>query len=57
MANHAPGKKDVPLPVGSYWSQMAGEGHVTKCISKTDCLFFSVQSGKFDFALVEELKK
>ena len=31
--NGLPGSKDVPLPVGSYWSQKGGERHVTKCIS------------------------
>ena len=26
------------------------ESHVTECLSKTECLFFLVQPGKFDFA-------
>lgn len=47
--NHAPGAKDVSLPIGSYWFQKGEEAHVTKCISKTDCLFFLVQPGKFDY--------
>jgi hypothetical protein len=50
MANHAPDTKDVALPVGSYWFQKGGENHVTKCISKEDCVFFIVQPGPFDFA-------
>jgi len=50
MANHGPDAKDVPLPVGSYWYQKGGENHVTKCLSKDDCLFFITQPGPFDFA-------
>lgn len=56
-ANHAPGARDVPLPVGSYWFQKGEEAHVTKCLSKTDCLFFLVQPGKFDYAPAEQGKK
>jgi len=47
--NHLPGEKDVELPVGSYWFQKGEEAHVTKCLSKTDCLFFIVQPGVFDY--------
>jgi hypothetical protein len=53
-ANHLPGEKDVPLPTGSYWFQKGEEAHVTKCLSKTDCLFFLVQPGKFDYVLTEK---
>ncbi len=52
--NHAPGEKDVPLPAGSYWFQKGEEAHVTKCLSKSDCLFFLVQPGKFDYVLTEK---
>jgi hypothetical protein len=38
-----------PLPVGSYWFQRGEEAHVTQCLSETDCLFFIVQPGKFDY--------
>jgi hypothetical protein len=48
-ANHPVGAKAVPLPVGSYWYQTGEEAHVTECLSKTECLFFLVQVGKFDF--------
>jgi hypothetical protein len=48
-ANGPPNQKDVPLSVGSYWFQRGEEAHVTKCLSKTDCLFFSIQPGKFDY--------
>ena len=46
--NGTPGSVDVPLPVGSYWSQKGGELHVTKCISPNECIFFINQSVKFD---------
>lgn len=47
--NGRPGEKDVRLPVGSYWFQRGEEAHITKCVSKTDCLFFITQPGKFDY--------
>ena len=37
------------LQAGSYWFQKGEEPHVTKCVSKEDCLFFIVQPGKFDY--------
>ena len=46
--NGTPGSVDVPLPVGSYWSQKGGEPHVTKCISPNECIFFINQTVKFD---------
>lgn len=46
--NGPPGSKDVPLPVGSYWSQKGGESHVSKCISSNECIFFISQTIKFD---------
>jgi len=46
--NTVPGGKEVPLPVGSYWSQKGGERHITKCISPNECIFFINQSSKFD---------
>lgn len=49
-ANHPPGATAVALPVGSYWFQTGEEPHVTECLSKTECLFFLVQPGKFDYA-------
>ena len=53
--NGTPGSVDVPLPVGSYWSQKGGELHVTKCISANECIFFINQTVKFDD--IEESKK
>lgn len=40
---------DVPLPVGSYFFQKAGEFHVTKCISPNECIIFLSQGSKYDF--------
>jgi len=52
-ANQLPGGKIIPLPAGSYWFQKGEEAHVTQCLSKTDCLFFIVQPGKFDYVPVK----
>jgi hypothetical protein len=41
--------KNRPLGPGSYWFQMGGEDHVTKCLSEVDCVTFLSQSEKFDF--------
>jgi len=41
--------KDQPLAPGSYWFQKGGEDHVTKCLSKVDCVIFISQADKFDF--------
>lgn len=41
--------KDRPLEPGSYWFQQGNEDHVTKCLSKVDCVTFVSQSDKFDF--------
>ncbi|MBL1276276.1 MAG: DUF4437 domain-containing protein [Ectothiorhodospiraceae bacterium] len=46
--NLIPGGEEVPLPVGSYWSQKGGERHITKCISQNECIFFINQTVKFD---------
>lgn len=48
-ANGATEKDAKPLVSGSYWFQRGEEVHVTQCLSKTDCLFFIVQPGKFDY--------
>lgn len=48
-ANYAPDGKPTALPPGSYWFQRGEENHITRCLSKTDCLFFIVQPGKFDY--------
>jgi hypothetical protein len=48
-ANDPVGAAPKPLPVGSYWFQRGEEDHVTRCLSKTDCLFFIVQPGRFDY--------
>jgi len=48
-SNHPVGAQADPLPKGSYWFQRGEEAHVTECLSETDCLFFIVQPGKYDF--------
>lgn len=48
-ANDPVGAKPKGLPIGSYWFQRGEEPHVTRCLSKTGCLFFIVQPGKFDY--------
>lgn len=48
-ANDPVGATPKALPVGSYWFQRGEEDHVTRCLSKSDCLFFIVQPGKFDY--------
>ncbi len=50
-SNHPVGEEAVPLPAGSYWFQRGEEAHVTECLSETDCLFFLVQPGKFDYII------
>jgi hypothetical protein len=50
-SNHPVDAEAVPLPTGSYWLQRGEEAHVTECLSKTDCLFFIVQPGKFDYVI------
>lgn len=52
--NGRPGDKDIRLPVGSYWFQRGEEAHITKCVSKTDCLFFLTQPGKFDYVPMQQ---
>ncbi|OYY90180.1 MAG: hypothetical protein B7Y45_08865 [Sphingomonas sp. 28-66-16] len=48
-ANGPVGAPSKPLPVGSYWFQRGEEAHVTACLSTSDCLFFIVQPGSFDY--------
>jgi hypothetical protein len=41
--------KNRPLGPGSYWYQKGGEDHLTRCLSKVECVTFLSQSEKFDF--------
>ena len=55
VANGAGAKtQDTPLPPGSYWFQKGDANHVTKCLSKNECVVFLVQPGKFDFIAAEK---
>ena len=56
-SNHPVGAEAEPLPKGSYWFQRGEEAHVTECLSETDCLFFIVQPGKFDYVIDETANK
>lgn len=49
VVNGKPGSQEIPLPVGSYFFQKAGEPHITRCISPNECLVFLNQSSKYDF--------
>ena len=40
---------EIRLPAGSFYKVPAELGHVSKCVSKTDCITFLYQDGKFDF--------
>lgn len=42
-------KKPIRLKKGGYFAVIAGTPHVTKCVSKTECVFFSVMDRPFDF--------
>lgn len=41
--------KEVLLAEGSFYKIPAGLGHISKCVSKVDCITFLYQDGKFDF--------
>ncbi|NOT86309.1 MAG: cupin domain-containing protein [Methylococcaceae bacterium] len=49
VANGVPGSKMEELPVGSYYFQKGGEGHISKCLSANECVLFLSQPGKFDY--------
>jgi len=40
---------EVVLPQGSFYKVPKNLPHVSKCVSKTDCVTFLYQDGKFDF--------
>lgn len=48
VANERQARPDRPLGPGSYWYQRGGEPHVTKCLSRADCLIFVTSRGAFD---------
>jgi quercetin dioxygenase-like cupin family protein len=56
-SNHPVDAEAEPLPKGSYWFQRGEEAHVTECLSETDCLFFIVQPGKFDYVIEQPTGK
>jgi len=54
IAVGADASTEIELPTGSYYKIPAGLPHVSKCISKVDCVTFLYQDGKFDFLPVEQ---
>ena len=51
---NADSTNDVVLPAGSYYQIPAGTAHVSKCVSRVDCVTFLYQDGKFDFQRVSQ---
>jgi quercetin dioxygenase-like cupin family protein len=49
IAEGADPSTEVMLPAGSYYMIPAGLAHISKCVSKTECVSFLYQDGKFDF--------
>ncbi len=57
LTNVAPGADPslgVKLPAGSYYEIPAGLAHISASVSKTDCVTFLYQDGKFDFLPVSQ---
>ena len=57
IANIAVGadpSSEVELPTGSYYKIPAGLAHVSKCVSKVDCVTFLYQDRKFDFLPISQ---
>lgn len=54
VAVNAEPSLEVPLSKGAFYRVPAGIGHVSKCISKIDCVTFLYQDGKFDFVPVSQ---
>ncbi|WP_422376090.1 cupin domain-containing protein [Roseibium sp.] len=55
---HMPSSQDTApakvLKAGDYYEIPAGLAHLSKCVSKTDCVTFLYQDGPFDFLPVGE---
>ena len=49
VAVDAAPQTEVLLPRGSFYRVPAGLAHVSKCVSRTDCVTFLYQDGQFDF--------
>ncbi len=57
IAEGAEPSTEVLLPPGSYYMIPAGLPHISKCVSKTECVSFLYQDGKFDFIPVDNMKQ
>ncbi|RDH80711.1 MAG: hypothetical protein DIZ80_16930 [endosymbiont of Galathealinum brachiosum] len=55
IAKDAKLSSEIQLPAGSYYMIPANLPHISKCISKVECVSFLYQDGKFDF--ITELKQ
>jgi quercetin dioxygenase-like cupin family protein len=54
MTDGFDGEANPPrLGPGSYWYVPARAVHITACVSKVPCLFYTHSDGKFDFALAQ----
>ena len=52
LVHQAHGRQSGPetrLPAGSFYKIPAHVPHVSKCVSRTECMTFLYQDGKFDF--------
>lgn len=45
---------EIALAEGAFYKVPAGIGHISKCISKVDCVTFLYQDGKFDFVPINQ---
>ncbi len=45
---------EILLPEGSFYKVPAGLAHISKCVSRTDCVTFLYQDGKFDFLPISQ---
>ncbi|MEP1934765.1 MAG: hypothetical protein ABJN75_00595 [Hoeflea sp.] len=49
VAANEDGSSETILEAGDYYEIPAGLAHLSKCVSKTDCVTFLYQDGPFDF--------
>jgi len=54
IAQGAEPSTEVLLPPGSYYMIPAGLAHISKCVSKVECISFLYQDGKFDFVPTQQ---
>jgi quercetin dioxygenase-like cupin family protein len=42
-----------PIGVGSIWTNIGGQAHITGCVGEEDCVFFASMDGAFDMNVIE----